>query len=549
MSNMNYLGDGRLFCLEEGGNLTYLCTYDGTPFLSLHTDLSAKTKIQNGTLVHSADAVPHYGGKTKITDCLSDGVFVRHIETTRSLSFRFHIPPYCHLYRYPSLQMENRIFPTWLLIIPQGVPKPEGGATQSEHRLLMSAWGDCIFSKEGTTLEISAGKCTLLFALGNQADEIDTVKTHIEQLSVPTLSQSAFYQRSLTYHKIPFALTIEGMRIWHQLSSLVSTSGAVISGHGEHRCYLADQILCSRAFLHLNRYDLALKSANFLLSRFDTLGYLPLVMSAQQPTYNLEETDIEYNLYPAAANLLLDVCRICKKRDEKQKLEEGASRLMQKAHESIGMHGLHFTATEFYMRKGTLPPIRQLCGNLTAEAEYRYACAQLPAHTPKLQAELPPTGAPAEIDRPCQPKKARQRHTLHGFCATCRDDARYFGWLRKDAYGAYLCPSCYCKGKRTTSEHAPILLCGSYAASMGLLYRAGSIDRNRYIDILNQCVQDRDKIPTPVSFYESALLAASLADTGHPQRSNLLRRLDEMYTKRTFPISAAECAAYLLAQR
>ena len=166
MRAVGYIGDGRLFALTNGANLQYLCGYDGTSFLSLQTGLSLYSRHENGMMVHKNHALSHFDGKVEITDLSFDGCFVRHSETTRSLTYRLQFPPYCHLYEYPPLKVGGQGLPLLLIVIPAGVPKPEGGATQNERRLLMTVLGDATLSSDKKQLCLCPGRSTLLFALG-----------------------------------------------------------------------------------------------------------------------------------------------------------------------------------------------------------------------------------------------------------------------------------------------------------------------------------------------------------------------------------------------
>ena len=305
MRAVGYIGDGRLFALTNGANLQYLCGYDGASFLSLQTGLSLYSRHENGMMVHKNHALSHFDGKVEITDLSFDGCFVRHSETTRSLTYRLQFPPYCHLYEYPPLKVGGQGLPLLLIVIPAGVPKPEGGATQNERRLLMTVLGDATLSSDKKQLCLCPGRSTLLFALGTKGNELSVLKHRLAELDCPVLSQSRLYRLAAAQNEITHPLSLDGKSVWDCLQALTCHSGGVLAGHGELTCLLADQAVAGEAFLHLGKEKQAVALADFLLSRLDALHYLPLAMSSESLAAVTEPTDREYVHYPSISRFFL----------------------------------------------------------------------------------------------------------------------------------------------------------------------------------------------------------------------------------------------------
>jgi len=549
---VSYLGDGRLLALTNGANLQYLCGYDGTSFLSLQTGLSLHSRHENGMMIHKNHALSHFDGKVEITDLVCDGCFVRHTETTRALTYRLQLPPYCHAYGYPPLRKDGSLIPLRLIVIPSGVPMPEGGATQKEARLLLAILGDAEFSADGSELRLFPGKSTLLCTLGQKGNELACLKQRLADLGAPVLQQSLLYRRAAAKSKLTHPVSPIGKAVWDNLHALFCASGGVLSGHGELRCHLSDQALVGTSLLHLGMLPQAMALADFLLSRLETLGYLPLTMSAEAIGVGCEPTDREHFLYPSIALFLLDLAEVCRDHHLKARCESAAKKLLSLTEKKLGKDGFGFAGTEFVMRKGALPPDRLLYGNAMASAEHWQLRCRLQLGSTAME---PPSAGPHAkpsmpiIDDPHRLGKLRLADTVYGPCPACREDARYIGWLKHAKFASYLCPACYAEGRREallTSEE--IFLPGSYALYCSRLYRSGTIDFSRLCRIAKQCFDVIDKAPASVSFYERALLASVLALTADPAHRIPEQELDCALAKRTFPLSAAECAAYLLAQ-
>ena len=155
------------------------------------------------------------------------------------------------------------------------------------------------------------------------------------------------------------------------------------------------------------------------------------------------------------------------------------------------------------------------------------------------------------IDDPNRLGRLHLHETVYGNCSGCPEHARYIGWLKRAKFGCYLCPSCYAKGIRENlsfDDGKPVILPGSYALCCRRLWQAGIIDRTKLCRVLAKCVAYADQIAESVSFFELALLTSVLGETADASLNALKSRLDSILSHRTFPLSAAECAAYLLAQ-
>ena len=307
----------------------------------------------------------------------------------------------------------------------------------------------------------------------------------------------------------------------------------------------------------------AIQTAEFLLSRLETLGYLPLWMSATNPHQGCERTDREWVLYPFVALFFMDVYEIGGK-NLRLRLQNALKLLYTLTCEKAQADLLPFSETEYPMRKGALPIDRSLYGNASASAAYLFFLHRLskepfagtvPDAKPPLgflecftadffAAELPTVDSPRRLGR------IRMPRTLYGSCPTCREDARYIGWLTRGKYGAYLCPGCYANGKRELLSHGEaVVLPGSGAQSREFLWRAGHIDRRHFCRYLEKCIRYEEMIPEEVAFSERARLAAVLRESGDPHYRTLLNTLyDSMRRRQALPPDAVECALYLLAQ-
>ena len=554
MNTVGYIADGKILCLENGANIQYLCTYNGSSFLSLTTGQSLHSDFQNGIAIHKTHSLSHFEGKIKITDFAHDGCFVRHSETTRPLAFRLILPPYCHAYRYPDLHLGGSSLPCLLTVIPQGVPKPEGGATQKEQKLLITLLGDGSFSSDNTEISLSPGRCSILFCLGRQGNELSTVKRCLHETEAPTLEQCALYRRALKRHETDFPLSLAGKEVFDTLCALTSQNDGILAGHGNFACLLFDQVLAANAFLKMKETQKAIATAEFLLSHFEIFRHLPLSLSADSLGALNESTDREYVLYPSVANFFLDLAEQCTDPAAQKRYEGAARRIYGMIKTQVGKEGFDFSTSEFFMRQNALPPGRILYGNAPANCEYLYLCKRLHTEDGKcieetisrfLTQELPC------IDDPNRIGKLHLPDTVYGNCFGCPEHARYVGWLKRGKYGSYLCPSCYAKGMReclSFDDGKPVILPGSYALCCKLLWKADIIDRKQFVIALSKCVRFADESADTVSFFELSLLTSVLSEVSDASLHTLRNRLDSMLSHRTFPLFAAECAAYLLAQ-
>jgi hypothetical protein len=91
------------------------------------------------------------------------------------------------------------------------------------------------------------------------------MKKILSQTDLSLLFQSPLFADCRRRHRSAFALGKCQKKAFDALVALTGDSGGVISGHPGTVCHLCDQIAAARAFLHLKRADLAVKTANFLI--------------------------------------------------------------------------------------------------------------------------------------------------------------------------------------------------------------------------------------------------------------------------------------------
>lgn len=555
MSAVGYLGDGRLFCLTNGANLQYLCQYDGAVFFGLSCGLSVHSEEENGIFLHRECGQTIFDGMVQITDLIADAAFLRQCESTKALTYHLHLPIGNRILRYPDLRVNCQNIPLALVIIPQGTPKPEGGCTESEARLLIAIAGDGEFTSDPRQIRLLPGRCTLICCLGKGGDELSRMKKILSQTDLSLLCQSPLFADCRRRHRSAFALGKCQKKAFDALVALTGDSGGVISGHTSTVCHLCDQIAAARAFLHLKRADLAVKAANFLLFHLNSKGYLPLFTSAVHLHYVCEKTDREWMLYPDAANLFLDIAETLSDANEKKRLTDGAKTLLRLAEQNAKTAGFGFSGDEFPFRKNTLSPERLPYGNGLAYAEYLYLRSRLKAENSQDYAKILahfhsdfPQNAPISIDSFHRLGRLRQRESLYGSCPICREDARYIGWLMRGKYGTYLCPNCYAKGQRELPyDSSPTVLWGSYVYMQSRLQKAGLLDIRRLCHALDRCLELPNALPPSAPFYECALLAIVMKDLGDPRHGRYAEGLEDAFARLVTP-SAYECALYLLAQ-
>lgn len=501
-----------------------LCLYGLPSFLSLKTDLALPSQIQNGICHHENGLDTTYDGSIRILDYMREGCLVRYIQSTKPLVFRLSFPSYCIRHRFPACQINRKTYPSMLLTIPTGTPTPDGFCTAAEHRMLITLYGECVFSENGEQILVDTGRCALLFVTGKADTLALTAANCIDSLKNIEVRYEKAYPESTA---------------WDTLCQLTTMQGGTISSYEDSRVFLADMPLAGMVFLQNGAVDRAKSTAVFLLSHLEKHGYLPLVMHAQYPLFATEETGSERVHYPAVCHFFLD---LAEKVDSAlaRRLKNTALFLFEKTKTAIKENSLPFSGTEFSIRNNTLLPSFQLYKNPAANAQYVHLAKRL------NKASCTPVPSVADHCRKefsqnllSHPPKAYTRlpKTVYGFCKTCKT-ASYMGWLYRNESNVYLCPKCLKERKGTCASSGSLTLpLGEHAVFAENLYRAGCIGKDEFHARIKAC---SDHVTPQTSFYDLALLF---------QYDFSKRPKEKLLANRNTPLCAAEAAVCLLSNQ
>ncbi|MBE6638520.1 MAG: hypothetical protein E7616_03565 [Ruminococcaceae bacterium] len=562
---MNCIGDGKLLCLMDKQSIQSLSLYGMPSFLSLSTGLSLPAKYKSGTCLGETPLLSTFDGRVSLLDFSYDGCFVRYTETTDSLTYQLHIPPYCHIYQFPEITVDHNNLPCVMLRIPVGTPTPDGTCSSKECRLMITIVGQGKFSNDGRAILLSPGRSALLFDASSPKEQPKHLAQSIRLLRAPVITESLFYQNARKRYQTPLTLNRNAEMMADILTCLTASTGGVLSGHGEMCCLLADLPLIGQALLHIGKTEEAAELACFLLSHRETRGYLPLYMSPTDRFSASEETENEKAHYPAICLFFLDLLDKAPDHEDASRLRRALVHLLSLS-ESAMIHGeLGFSGLEYPIRRGKLPANRILYGNATATAAYLWLAQRLQQSPLPLSVPCTPdaqtvSAAKAHfstdfdghfiprVDSVGRIGKMKLPKVLYGPCPACGEHP-YIGWLSRASYGSYLCPGCLEKGKREWIDREKDIyaLPGSYAATETLLYKAGIKTHAQWQDTIENCVRYALQTEEKPFFYDLALLTSVVKEAGAPIYSDLMDQLDQMIRDHRTPFSAPEAAAYLLA--